>query len=393
MKYSENVPVEGRAARTPAGIASFVASSATGCGNPCRVRRWRLISCVVCALVIFLFGDVARAQQAEKDPPPGVGNLDRAEVNGDTLTLHAGADTIVVQVVEPNILRVHYRPQGQTSPPTPVLDPNRVWSNDTTATIDTDSDPLTISTDKMIVKISTTPLRFAIYDVENHLLMQEPAQGGVYPGGLRFACKPTDPFFGIDGTAMPGKIWMHARIFVLECGARAAWSSAGRQGDGGAPLAYTPAYGLLVDSDGGDFNIAAGMLQFSGGSRNDVRIFRHRRRTENNHARRRRYQRPRADDAEVDAGLHEQPVRLDASGSRRKSSTPIAQNRFPLTGSSSISIGRPGAKTITANGAGTAPAAPGMCIRTNIPMVHPANSRKKCARRASNSPESSSRAL
>ena len=193
MKYSENIPVEGRAAQILVRGASPAPSSATGCGNPRRVRRWRLISCVVCALLIFLFGDVARAQQAEKDPPPGVGNLDHAEVNGDTLTLHAGAVTIVVQVVEPNILRVHYQPQGQTSPPTPVLDPNRVWSNDTPAKIDTNSDPLTISTDKMVVKISKTPLRFAIYDVENHLLMQEPAQGGVYPGGLRFACKVNGP--------------------------------------------------------------------------------------------------------------------------------------------------------------------------------------------------------
>lgn len=194
-------------------------------------------------------------------------------MNGDTLTLHAGGDTIVVQVVEPNILRVHYQPQGQTSPPTPVLDPNRVWSNDTPAKIDADSDPLTISTDRMVVKISKSPLRIAVYDGANHLLMQEPAQGGVYPGGLRFAFKPTDPFFGIDGTAMPGKN-MDARQDI-RIGVRRSGGvvSAGRQGDAGAPLAYTPTYGLLVDSDGGDFDIAAGMLQFSGGSRKDVEYF------------------------------------------------------------------------------------------------------------------------
>ena len=273
MKFSENIPVEGHTARIRAGIASFAASSATGSGTSRRVRRWRQISRVACALLILLFADVACAQQAEKDPPPGAGNLDRAEVNGDTLTLHAGGDTIVVQVVEPNILRVHYQPQGQTSPPTPVLDPNRVWSNDTPAKIDADSDPLTISTDRMVVKISKSPLRIAVYDGANHLLMQEPAQGGVYPGGLRFAFKPTDPFFGIDGTAMPGKN-MDARQDI-RIGVRRSGGvvSAGRQGDAGAPLAYTPTYGLLVDSDGGDFDIAAGMLQFSGGSRKDVEYF------------------------------------------------------------------------------------------------------------------------
>ena len=243
------------------------------CGGLLRSLWRREILRIVCALLVLLGAHAARAQQAEKDPPPGVGNLDRAEVNGDTLTLHAGADAIVVQVVEPNILRVHYQPQGQTSPPTPVLDPNRVWSNDTPAKIDSNSDPLTISTDKMVVKISESPVRIAIYDAENHLLMQELPQGGVYPGGLRFACKPTDPFFGIDGTAMPGKNMdprQDIRIGVRRSGGMV---SAGRQGDAGAPLAYTPTYGLLVDSDGGDFDIAAGMLQFSGGSRKDVEYF------------------------------------------------------------------------------------------------------------------------
>jgi alpha-glucosidase len=273
MRHSEYIPAAGSSTRIRSGAILPAVSNVAGCGNLHSVLWWRRISRVACALLILLCAHVARAQQAEKDPPPGPANLDRAEVDGDTLTLHAGADSIVVQVVEPNILRVHYQPQGQTSPATPVLDPNRVWNNDTLAKIDADSDPLTISTEKMVVKISKVPLRFAIYDAENHLLMQEPAQGGVYPGGLRFACKATDPFFGIDGTSLPGKNMdasQDIRIGVRRSGGTV---SAGRQGDAGAPLVYAPTYGLLVDSDGGNFNIAAGMLQFYGGSRKDVEYF------------------------------------------------------------------------------------------------------------------------
>ncbi|MFZ3330186.1 MAG: TIM-barrel domain-containing protein [Candidatus Acidiferrales bacterium] len=273
MRRSKYIPARGGAARIHSGASSFIARNLANCGGLFHSLWRREIPRIVFALLVLLGAHVARAQQAEKDPPPGVGNLGRAEVKGDTLTLHAGADAIVVQVVETNILRVHYQPQGQTSPPTPVLDPNRVWSNDTPAKIDTDSDPLTISTDKMVVKISKSPVRFAIYDAENHLLMQEPAQGGLYSSGLRFACKATDPFFGIDGTAMPGKNMdarQDIRIGVRRSGGLV---SAGRQGDAGAPLVYTPTYGLLVDSDGGDFDIAAGMLQFSGGSRKDVEYF------------------------------------------------------------------------------------------------------------------------
>ncbi len=273
MTSSEYIPVEDDTTRTRTSAVGFAARKATSCGKLRSVSPLRRhIARILCALILLCAHEV-RAQQAEKDPPPGIGNLDRAEVNGDTLTLHAGADTIVVQVVEPNILHVHYQPQGQTSPPTPVLDPNRVWSNDTPAKINADSDPLTISTEKMIVKISKSPLRLAIYDAENHLLMQELAQGGVYSGGLRFTCKITDPFFGIDGNAIPGKNMdarQDIRIGVRRSGGMV---SAGRQGDAGAPLAYTPSYGLLVDSDGGDFSIAAGMPQFSGGSRKDVEYF------------------------------------------------------------------------------------------------------------------------
>jgi alpha-glucosidase (family GH31 glycosyl hydrolase) len=236
-------------------------------------HRQNIVSLVCCAIFIFSSATGAWAQQAPKDPPAGVGNLDTAGVDGDTLTLRTGADTFEVQVVEPNILRVHYQPRGQTSPPTSVLDPNHTWSNNTPAKIDTGSDPVTISTDKMIVKISKAPVRFAIYDTQNHLLLEEAVDGGVYSGGLRFVYKISDQFFGVDGTSLPGNnidARQDIRTGVRRSGGMV---SAGRQGDGGAPLAYTSTYGLLVDSDGGEFDISTGQLQFSGSSRKDVEYF------------------------------------------------------------------------------------------------------------------------
>ena len=129
MRHSEYIPVRASAARNPRRVQFFHCAQACRIAADCRavVVAAAHLPRVAFALLILSGRSAARAQQAEKDPPPGVGNLDRAEVNGDTLTLHAGADTIVVQVVEPNILRVHYQPQGQTSPPTPVLDPNRTF--------------------------------------------------------------------------------------------------------------------------------------------------------------------------------------------------------------------------------------------------------------------------
>lgn len=239
---------------------------------PCPSSRLRA-TFVFCTVLIFAAAIGVPAQQAPKQSPPGVGSLESLAVSGDTLTLRVGRDTLVAQVVESNILRVHYRPQGQTSPPTPVLNPNRRWRDDIPARIDTDSDPIVISTDRMIVKISKKPVRFAIYDAANHLLIEEPKEGGVYGGGLRLAYKSSSPFFGIEGTSLPANnVDPHQDI---RTGMRRSGGAvrAGRQGDGGAPLVYTTTYGLLVDSDGGEFDISGSMLQFSGGSRTDVEYF------------------------------------------------------------------------------------------------------------------------
>ncbi len=256
------------------GVISSAARTRARCGVlSCSLRWRRIIFLVLCALLIPATPATLRGQQALKDPPAGIGNLKSAEVTGDTLTLRVGEDTIVVQVVAPNILRVHYQPQNQTSPATPVLDPSHTWRNDTPAKIDTDSDPMTISTEKLVVKISKTPVRFAIYDNNNRQLLREPAEGGVYGGGLRFTYNISDSFFGIDSTSLPGQNIdrrQDIRTGVRRSGGTVA---AGRQGDGGAPLAYTLRYGLLVDSDGGDFDISTGGLQFSGGSRKDIEYF------------------------------------------------------------------------------------------------------------------------
>ena len=246
--------------------------------DPCG-QRWRSSHAQTAALCAFLVAAIAcaappaRAQSAAEQTPPGIGNLDAVAVNGDTLTLHSGPDTLAVEVLEPDVLRVHFSSDGQTSPPTAVLDPKRTWRNDTPARITTDADPMQISTDAMIVKISKTPVRLSIYDSAGHPLLAEPRDGGVYPGGVRFRSTIAGPFFGIDAISIVGEnVDPHQdiRAGVVRSGGAVR---AGGQGDGGAPLIYTNSYGLLVDSNGGDFHLADNSLQFSGGSRQDTEYF------------------------------------------------------------------------------------------------------------------------
>jgi alpha-glucosidase len=226
-------------------------------------------------LVLFAAAPLLSAQETAPPLPHGVGNLDHVGVNGDTLTLRSGRDSLTVQLVEANVLRVHYHPNGATSPRTQVLDPDRTWSNVTPASIETDADPMTISTSAMIVKISKNPVRLTICDHAGHELLTEPRDGGVYAGGFRFQSSIRGLFFGVDATSIPGLNLdprQDIRSGVVRQGGEVR---AGRQGDGGAPLIYTTQYGLLVDSDGGNFTIPqrTGAFQFLGDSRKDVEYF------------------------------------------------------------------------------------------------------------------------
>src|SRR5215471_20931588 len=224
----------------------------------------QLISAWKLTRIFLLILNLAIAPSAQQSPakgPAGIGNLDSVSVDGNTITIRSADSTVIAQVVEPNAIRVSYRPQGKTSPPTAVLDPNHVWRRDIPAKIETNSDPIVISTERMTVKIARAPVRFSIYDNANHQLLQEPAEGGVYARGLRFTYNSTSPFFGVEGTAIPGQNvdgHQDVRAGLWRSGGAAR---AGRQGDAGAPLAYTTTFGLLVDSDGGNFEFSDGLLQ------------------------------------------------------------------------------------------------------------------------------------
>lgn len=218
----------------------------------------RMRSLCVAAVLVAVFGGAVPlgAQEAPAQLPPGIGKLDEVAVKGDTLTLAAGRDSLTVQVVEPNILRLHYHPNGETSPRTQVLDPDRTWSNDVPAKIETGADPITISTKAMIVKISKEPVRLTVCDRAGHGLLAEPRDGGVFGGGLRFHAAARSRFFGIDATSIPG-LNLDPRQDIRSGLVRQGGEvNAGRQGDGGAPLIYTTQYGLLIDSDGGNFTAA-----------------------------------------------------------------------------------------------------------------------------------------
>jgi alpha-glucosidase len=219
------------------------------------------------------FGPIARAQKAEEHHS-GLGNLDAATVADKILTLRVGQDTLIVEAIEDNILRVDYRPMGKVSPESIVVDPDHNWPKATSVRIDTSSEPMVVETSRMLVKISKSPVRLSIYDRADHLLLKEPKDGGMNAAGLRFAHAPNaGPFFGVKGIGLPGKnidATQDIRSGITRSGGTLR---TGLQGDAAAPLIYTSNFGLLVDSDGGKFDTSEGAVTFTDGSRQDSEYF------------------------------------------------------------------------------------------------------------------------
>jgi alpha-glucosidase (family GH31 glycosyl hydrolase) len=172
------------------------------------------------------------------------------------MTFRDGTASITVETVAPNVVYVHYEPQGRSSPRTLVLRPGLQLH--------------AVRGTQIAVTVQQHPFRLSVADASGHVLL---ANGTFARGALQFTHDSNGNFYGIDGFSLPGQnidVHQDVRNGVLRTGGRVA---ANGQGDGGAPLVYTTAYGLLVDSDGGDFSIDDTTLAFRRGSRPDIEAF------------------------------------------------------------------------------------------------------------------------
>lgn len=181
-----------------------------------------------------------------------LGNVISATANGDNVTIivdngmEPGDDILELQVCESDILRVNYRPNGiASSPSTPIIDPTRVWGS-VGASIDVNSDPITISTSDMRIEIKRNPCRMTVKKPDGTVLFWEPDNAGVFHDGVRFQRPAGQNMYGLHGYACFDENGELLRNNTT------APAKAGQQGNSGGPFMWSTAgYGLLIDSDGG----------------------------------------------------------------------------------------------------------------------------------------------
>lgn len=196
-----------------------------------------------------------------------LGTVTDLSANGDTLTLHAGSDLLILRVWRTNMLEVDFRPSGQVQPVTDIIGVTNGTSP--SFTLETNSNPIVIATDAMRVEIDRAPCRFRVYDASGtNLLLREPATEGVFSDGLHMQIPPSVDHYGIYGFAA----WEDTSARILRNSG--GYVEAGYQGDGGAPMVWTRnGYGLLVDSDGGQFTISGTNLTFQYVSKTNVLFY------------------------------------------------------------------------------------------------------------------------
>jgi alpha-glucosidase len=176
--------------------------------------------------------------------------------------------TMNVEFMAPTLLHVDVRPHGKTSPRTEVISPSLQPSDLTRASIHMSATEATLQTPGMTVTIMrSAPWSIAVLDARGRSLVSQtdplaeanshraefhhPAEENLY--GMR----------GLDRRDNGGGL-------LRNNGAPVA---AGAQGDGGAPWFFTPRYGVLIDSDGGEFFTQDGTVDFNNCSRDDLEYF------------------------------------------------------------------------------------------------------------------------
>lgn len=173
----------------------------------------------------------------------------------DTLHIVTGSNILELKACSSNILKVDYMPNGEKSDDTLVIDPNKKWNTGNIISSDLNSDPVVIKTSKMTVKISRSDLSISVYDSSDGLLVKQTS----LPGNNSFTLSHNagQNFYGISARGKE-----NVSDTTLRTGDNEV--TCGSQGHAGAPFSWTTSgYGLLVDSDGGNINIADTSLTYS----------------------------------------------------------------------------------------------------------------------------------
>lgn len=186
----------------------------------------------------------------------------------DGVELSDGAQKLEVHLLEDGLASIHAQPGAAQTPRTPVLAPHPALHAPAHVEQHQTPDAYTLATPALHIQIALhAPHAIAFYDGSGKLLLRaSDPLAEARTAGVSLTRTDADTLYGVHGIGLnetSGQITRNAGGVV----------AAGTQGNSGAPWLFTHRYGILVDSDGGEFVTAPGSIRFQHASRPDVEFF------------------------------------------------------------------------------------------------------------------------
>ncbi len=185
-----------------------------------------------------------------------------------------GSDAVEVQAIAANIVRIHLQPNGQATPRTQMMDPSLQPVALDGIQVEKTGAVQKLSSGEMTVVVNdATPFSVEVKDASGQTLVTVKNDAGGRGGGRQrggggpaIIHDGNENIWGIKGLGLED-----TGVGVLRNTGGAA--AAGVQGGAGGPFFFTARYGVLVDSDGGAFQMQDETIHFQKGSRPDAEYF------------------------------------------------------------------------------------------------------------------------
>jgi alpha-glucosidase len=210
----------------------------------------------------FVPGNLSAAKSPASSQPSHISFLPYG------VELADGPSLLDVRILEDRLVDVHVRIDGKESSRTPVIAPHSSLRAPSQLMRDDENGIYTLSTAKISVRIEESkPHHITFFDADGEQILGsgDPFSDAAR-GSVTMKHAPGDALYGIHGLKMDGT----DASLTRNNGGRVV---AGVQGDSGAPFLFSVRYGLLVDSDGGEFVNAPDSISFRGSSRPDLEYF------------------------------------------------------------------------------------------------------------------------
>ncbi|MFC5524737.1 TIM-barrel domain-containing protein [Rhodanobacter ginsengisoli] len=188
-----------------------------------------------------------------------------ASVDHGTLNLPLDGGRLTVAFIAPNVVRVHYLPDGKAGAPSLVIDPRASLTPLANVKVDDDAEAITLGTGRATLRWHRHDGTLQLSDADGRTLLTQGQLADLARGRLLLDHARGDALYGIGGY----NATEDASAGMLRQGKQVI--TAGEQGHAGAPLVWSTAgYGVLIDTIGGAFHLEGDTLSATGTSRKDL---------------------------------------------------------------------------------------------------------------------------